>query len=48
VGWQLQMQTNAVGMGLGTNWVKLSGATSPYTNAMDPATPTAFYRLVSP
>jgi hypothetical protein len=48
VGWQLEMQTNSAGMGLGTNWLKISGATSPYTNVVDLAAPAAFYRLFSP
>ncbi len=44
-GWQLQAQTNALSVGLRTNWVTISGATPPLTNAISPATPAVFYRL---
>jgi hypothetical protein len=47
-GWQLQAQTNTLGTGLGTNWGNVSGATPPYTNAIDPANPSVFYRLTYP
>jgi len=44
-GWELQAQTNARSIGLGTNWVTIGGAVPPLTNAISPATPTVFYRL---
>ena len=49
-GWRLQAQTNALGAGLGTNWVTVSGSTG--TNAI--AVPvggtngSVFFRLASP
>jgi autotransporter-associated beta strand protein len=50
LGWQLQMQSNAVGMGLGTNWTDVTGATG--TNAVqlmiDPSGGNVFFRLVYP
>ncbi|HSY18089.1 MAG TPA: DUF5010 domain-containing protein [Candidatus Acidoferrales bacterium] len=50
LGWRLQMQTNAPGTGLGTNWVTLPGSdlvtgTNITTN---PAKGAVFYRLVYP
>jgi hypothetical protein len=48
-GWSLQAQTNALSAGLSINpadWHPVTGATSPYTNAMDPASPAVFFRLV--
>jgi hypothetical protein len=47
-GWQLQAQTNTLATGLGTNWGNVSGATPPYTNVIDPASPSVFYRLAYP
>jgi len=47
-GWKLQSQTNANTVGLGSNWVNMSNAVPPFTNAMNPANPTMFYRLVWP
>jgi hypothetical protein len=48
-GWRLQVQTNAVTQGLGTNWVDVSGAT--VTNQMiipiNPASGSVFYRMIS-
>ena len=46
-GWTLQMQTNSLSKGLGTNWTDVPGSTSiTSTNIMvDPAKPTVFYRL---
>jgi hypothetical protein len=46
-GFKLQMQTNSLTMGLGTNWVDvpdgdISGVSVPVT-----ASPTAFFRLIS-
>jgi beta-galactosidase len=50
VGWRLQVQTNGLGAGLGTNWVEVPGASG--TNLMaipvNPAAGTIFYRLVYP
>ena len=47
-GWWLQVQTNNLAQGLGTNWVDVAGST--VTNQMSfPIDPTAggvFYRLV--
>jgi hypothetical protein len=47
-GWRLQVQTNDVTQGMGTNWVDVVGATT--TNQMfipiNPATGSVFYRLL--
>jgi hypothetical protein len=47
-GWTLQAQTNALSVGLNTNWVDLAGSTS--TNQMivpiNPANGSVFYRLI--
>jgi len=48
LGWQLQSQTNALSTGLTTNWVNVSGASSPFTNSVNAANGTVFYRLVYP
>jgi autotransporter-associated beta strand protein len=47
-GWRLESQTNSLATGLGTTWVNVTGATSPFTNTVDPANGTVFYRLVYP
>jgi fibronectin-binding autotransporter adhesin len=47
-GWKLQTQTNALSVGLKTNWVEVVGATPPYTNTVSPATAATFFRLVYP
>jgi hypothetical protein len=49
-GWMLQMQTNASGGGLGTNWITLPGSDliNEYSAPMDPASGSVFYRLLSP
>jgi hypothetical protein len=49
-GWHLQAQTNALTAGLGTNWVTVpnSDQNNSYTNTINPANPTVFYRLVYP
>ena len=47
-GWQLQAQTNNLNAGITTNWSTISGATSPFTNAIDASNPTVFYRLTYP
>lgn len=45
-GWLLESQTNSLSAGLGNNWVTNTGATSPFTNPIDPKEPTVFYRLI--
>ncbi|HTV60975.1 MAG TPA: LamG-like jellyroll fold domain-containing protein [Verrucomicrobiae bacterium] len=49
-GWSLQEQTNGLDTGMGTNWVTVPGST--LTNQIllpiNPANPTAFFRLVYP
>ena len=50
-GWVLQAQTNnlSTGLVLATNaWTRLGAATSPFTNTINPANGTVFYRLVYP
>jgi fibronectin-binding autotransporter adhesin len=48
-GWKLQMQTNSLSVGLGTNWVYVTDGSTTSTNiAIDPAKPTVFYRLAYP
>jgi hypothetical protein len=44
-GWALQAQTNSLGAGLTANWFDVIGATPPYTNNLNPANATVFYRL---
>jgi len=48
VGWNLQVQTNTLAIGLGTNWTTVSGATSPFTNTVGTANGAVFYRLTYP
>jgi autotransporter-associated beta strand protein len=50
LGWTLETQTNSLSIGLGTNWVRVSGSSSvTSTNiTMTSSVPTAFYRLVYP
>ncbi len=49
-GWILQEQTNSLSVGLGTNWVDVPGSESiTSTNiAVNPASPSVFYRLHHP
>jgi autotransporter-associated beta strand protein len=48
-GWRLQMQTNSLSTGLGTNWIYITDGSINSTNiTIDTAKPTAFYRLVYP
>ena len=48
-GWLLLAQTDSLATGLNTNnWVTNTGATSPFTNTIDTAQPTVFYRLYHP
>jgi hypothetical protein len=47
LGWELQVQTNLAGAGLGANWSPVAGSTTNTQMALpiDPAGPSAFYRL---
>ncbi|MFO1477342.1 MAG: Ig-like domain-containing protein [Verrucomicrobiota bacterium] len=49
-GWILQVQTNAPGEGLGTNWVTVpdSDGTNQMSVPIDPSVGSVFYRLMSP
>ena len=48
-GWRLQSQTNGLNVGLATNWTYVSDASISSTNiTINPAKPTAFYRLAYP
>ena len=49
-GWLLQVQTNSLSVGLGTNWQTVTGSdgTNEMTFIINPANPATFYRLVSP
>lgn len=47
-GWVLQAQTNTLATGLSTNWVRQTGANSPYTVTPNTGKATVFYRLVYP
>lgn len=44
-GLQLESQTGALSSAMGTNWIPNPGATSPFTNKVDPTIPAVFYRL---
>ncbi len=47
--WRLQMQTNSLAKGLGTNWMYVTDGSVNATNiTVDPANPTVFYRLSYP
>ena len=48
-GWTLQAQTNGLNSGLGTNWVDVAGSASMngFTNLINPANGSVFYRLSS-
>ena len=48
--WRLQMQTNGVAAGLGTNWVTVPGstATNQMTFPTDPTVGSVFFRMVYP
>ncbi|MDB6122952.1 MAG: Coagulation factor 5/8 type domain protein [Pedosphaera sp.] len=50
LGWHLQVQTNAPGTGLGTNWVTLPGSelVTGTNVTINPANGAVFYRLISP
>ena len=48
-GWRLQMQTNSLSVGLGTNWFYITDGSLSITNiTTDPSKPTVFYRLTYP
>ena len=48
-GWRLQMQTNSLATGLGTNWVYITDGSVSSTNiTIDSTKPCVFYRLVYP
>jgi len=48
-GWRLQMQTNSLTSGLGTNWTYITDGTLSSTNiTVDATKPTVFYRLKYP
>ena len=49
-GWRLQVQTNTLSAGLGTNWVTIPGTdtSNGYTNTVDAANGAVFYRMVYP
>ncbi len=49
-GWRLQMQTNLMNTGLGTNWISLPGSASvnSVTNPINTANGSVFYRLAYP
>jgi len=50
LGWHLQVQTNAPGTGLGTNWVTLPGSelVTSTNITINPANGAVFYRLIYP
>jgi hypothetical protein len=49
-GWRLQVQTNTLANGLGTNWVDVPGSTSTDVEifTINPANGTVFYHMVFP
>ena len=47
-GWNLQSQTNMLAVGINTNWVTVPGAVPPFTNAINSANGSVFYRLTYP
>ncbi len=50
LGWTLQVQTNDLSLGLGTNWIAIpnSATSTQFIAPLDPASPSVFYRLVYP
>ena len=50
IGWHLQAQTNAIGIGLTTNWTSLpsTSTVNSYTNVIDASKGAVFYRMVYP
>ncbi|HEX9046064.1 MAG TPA: autotransporter-associated beta strand repeat-containing protein, partial [Verrucomicrobiae bacterium] len=49
-GWRLQVQTNSLNSGLGSNWVDVpnTSTANAYTNVINPANGSIFYRMVYP
>jgi hypothetical protein len=49
-GWRLQIQTNSLALGLGTNWVTVSNSTSVNQSSIpiDPGNSGVFFRLIYP
>jgi fibronectin-binding autotransporter adhesin len=50
IGWRLQAQTNSLSTGLGTNWVDVpnTSTVNSYTNVINAANGSVFYRMVYP
>jgi autotransporter-associated beta strand protein len=50
IGWSLQVQTNAITVGISTNWTLVGGSSNSNTATItiDPIAPTVFYRLIYP
>jgi len=50
IGWRLQVQTNSLDAGLGTNWVDVTGFsnTNQANITIDPASNPVFYRIIFP
>ena len=50
LGWRLEVQTNSLGSGLGTNWMTVPGSTNVLSTSfpVDTANGTVFYRLSYP
>jgi hypothetical protein len=50
IGWQLQVQTNELAIGLSTNWTSVSESlkTNVWVVPIDPNSPPVFYRLSLP
>ena len=47
--WRLEMQTNSLSKGLGTNWVDVTPGSANTTNiTVNPSQPAVFYRLIYP
>jgi polygalacturonase len=49
-GWRLQIQTNSLSQGLGTNWVTVPNSTDVYSTnfTINPANGSVFFRLIYP
>jgi hypothetical protein len=50
LGWHLEIQTNPINPGLGTNWVIVPGSqtTNQMTFPLDPTIGSSFFRLAYP
>jgi hypothetical protein len=48
VGWQLQVQTNSLAVGVSTNWVTIPGtaSTNSFSVPIERSNPAVFYRLI--